>query len=121
MDACLTPALLESSAPVFMMVPGSVENAPLATVVMELSVKTLMRYDKTPSSFDGLSDCLWRLNSTISPKNSAKRYLILASSLMVYTAARTRTLATTVYRALLGTQDPNRMVKVLSKLLQRSR
>lgn len=49
MDACLTPALLESSAPVFMMVPGSVENAPLATVVMELIVKTLMRYDKAPS------------------------------------------------------------------------
>lgn len=44
MDACLTPALLESSAPVFLMVPGSVESAQLATVVMESSVKTLMRY-----------------------------------------------------------------------------
>lgn len=49
MVACLTLALLESSAPVFMMVPGSVENAPLATVVMALSVKTSMRYDKAPS------------------------------------------------------------------------
>lgn len=49
MDACLVPALLESSAPVFLMVPGSAESAQLATVVMESSVKTLMRYDGDPS------------------------------------------------------------------------
>lgn len=49
MDACPIPALLESSAPVSLMVPGSVESAQLATVVMESSVKTLMRYDDDPS------------------------------------------------------------------------
>lgn len=49
MDACRIPALLESNAPVFLMVPGSAESAQLATVVMESSVKTLMRYDGDPS------------------------------------------------------------------------
>lgn len=49
MDACLIPALLVSSAPVSLMVPGSAENAQLATVVMESRVKTLMRYDGDPS------------------------------------------------------------------------
>lgn len=56
MDACLTPALLESSAPVSLMVPGSVENALLATVAMESSVKTLMRYAEDPLWFDALPD-----------------------------------------------------------------
>lgn len=56
MDACLTPASPESSAPVSLMVPGSVENALLATVVMGSSVKTLMRYAEDPLWFDALPD-----------------------------------------------------------------
>lgn len=49
MDAFLIPALLESSAPVSLMVPGRVESVQLATVGMESSVKILMRYDGDPS------------------------------------------------------------------------
>lgn len=43
MGACLTPVLLEPSAPVSLMVPGSVESAQLATLAMVSSVKMLMR------------------------------------------------------------------------------
>lgn len=43
MGACLTPALLEPSAPVSLMVPGSVESAQLATLAMVSNVKMLMR------------------------------------------------------------------------------
>lgn len=43
MGACLTPALLERSAPASLMVPGSVESAQLATPAMASNVKILMR------------------------------------------------------------------------------
>lgn len=44
-----------------------------------------------------------------------------ALSLMACAAARTQSLATTVYPVLLASQDPNRMVKVLSRLLLKNR
>lgn len=43
MGASLTPALLEPSAPVSLMVPGSVESAQLATLAMVSSVEMWMR------------------------------------------------------------------------------
>lgn len=43
MGACPTPALLEPSAPVYLMGPGSAESAQLATLAMVSSAKMLMR------------------------------------------------------------------------------
>ncbi len=39
MGACLTPALPEQNAPVYLMVPGSVGSAQLATLAMVSSAK----------------------------------------------------------------------------------
>lgn len=50
MDVSLIPVLLGSSAPVTLMVPGSVESVPLEPLEMVSSVKMLMRYEKEPSS-----------------------------------------------------------------------
>lgn len=44
--------------------------------------------------------------------NSARRSQMLAFSLMVFTAVKTRIPATTVYPALLATQDHSRLAKV---------
>lgn len=135
MGACLTPVLLEPSAPVFLMVPGNVESAQLATLAMVSSVKILMRYKFVHiGHFLSATSMMWCLLNNLTSlqlnnlncfpfhaKNSARKSQTLASSLMVCIAVRTQTLATTVCPALLATRGHSHLVKVWNRLLLRNR
>lgn len=127
MGAYPTPAFLEPSAPVSLMVLGSVESAQLATPAMESGVKMLTRY-KFLSSIEDYSNICQVFSgkghsccSSSFYENSARRSQMLASSLMACTAVRIQTLATTACPALLATQERSPLAEAWSRLLLTNR